>query len=1035
MLLKLLDVDFFIRSNALIPVTVSDIYTKDDNFDDHGLFSNVIFGKDRDIRIKRFSYINLNCTVIHPTIFEILNRIDRRLIDLAMTTDAYSVDENGNLFSDPDAESGIEAFKSLFSKIKFRGGTSERDALIKLLIQSYKSNTLFIDKIIVIPPEFRPVYKDADTGEEIRDTINDFYIKILRHAATMKSASGGGVFFNILGANMQKNVNDLDSFIKMKLGKKYGLIRNQLLGKRVDFSGRAVIINGPTLRSNEVGIPIRIAVNIFEPFIIHNILLQKGDGDKGSLHKHITEFTKQELSIDSIKKVLKAISDEDEVPPDLFEQLFSIVQKSMEHRVVLLKRDPALRPESVRSFNPILIRGSAIAISNLVTSGFNADFDGDMMAVIHPMSNEAQQEARKMMRAQSSDNMSSMAIKLAKDTVVGIYILTKDYPITKKPIEFTHVMIDKENDPSIPVIFQNKVTTMGKIIFNSCFPKGFRFIETPIKSSDLDKLLDEIYRTYPPEEVSLTAYKLMIYAYKFVTIAAPSMTIDNFIMPAGILKDRDKLGSLSMDENIKLLDKLQDAMKLHLKGSSLYDLIESGGSKGWGQPFQIFVSKGFVTDVKGNLLPPIKGSYAEGLTPKEHFDASYGSRKGIVDRVISTSDTGYTSRQLVYLLNGVELDPHNEDCKTKRTLQLRLNKSLMGRLEGRYIVENNNLIEFKRENFKDGDVINLRSPIYCTAKNNKICLTCYGKKMAERVKTPYIGVLAAQLVGEEGTQSTMKNFHCFHKHMTILTNRGLITFESLWDTIKSGTTTIDGCEEKDIDNIVIWDKNKWTKIIKIKRHKKAPGSTVMFMGTRGGKFIISQDNHPHMLQNLALEDKNKFTEMILPKYSYYDYKVFVDYGCAQSYVLDREKAICRILEGGKIIFNRNCVHFNSNSLIRIQMLSILFGEEINHSVHPVLNKDEYIVSFVPTTSTKELFKNCSQLKSFRNVPDDVKFLNNIGTINVYTPIKFSETEFLYDLTTESSTFTVNGIWEHNSGGAVKLENKNIIKDIIENMSV
>jgi len=1041
MLLKFLDVEHFVVTNALVPVTSTDIYTKDGNFDENGLFSDVIFGKDSDVRKKSFSYINLNCEIVHPTALDIINRLDRKLIDFIFTYGTYLLDDEGSLYEDPNGLSGVENFKKIFQKIKFRGGSSERESFIKLIQESYNSGVLFIRKILVIPPEFRPVFKDPATGEEIRDALNDFYIKILRHSNTMRSASGGGIFYDILNANMQKSVNDFDDYIKAKLGHKHGLIREQILGKRVDFSARTVIVNGPTLKPHEAGIPIGRAVSIFEPFILNVILKKKANVDNDLLIQKIKEFVHQEFSIDAVKKLLLSIKNNDTVPSDLFEMMFIVVSKAMEGRLVLLKRDPALRPESVRAFVPILTRNDVISISNLITSGFNADFDGDMMAVIHPLSNEAQEDAKKMIRVQSADNMSAMTIKLAKDTAIGIYILTKDYPINKKPIQITEELLEKSTDPTTPVIYKTKVTTMGRAIFNSCLPEGFRFIETPIKSSDMDKLLDEIYRKYAAKAVSNAAYKLMLYAYKFVTIASPSLTIDNFIMPDSIIKEKEKLElSQSVDENIKLLDKLQKMMEAHFSGTPLHDLIESGASKGWGQPFQIFVSKGFVTDVKGNLLPPIKGSYAEGLSAEEHFNASYGSRKGIVDRVISTSDTGYTSRQLVYLLNGVELDPHNEDCKTKRTLPVRLNKTIIGRLEGRYIVDKGTSKEFIKSNYKEGDVINLRSPIYCTAKNNKICLTCYGKKVAARVKTPYIGVLAAQLIGEEGTQATMRNFHCFQGLTLIVTDKyGIISFKDLWDRTETSISELDGCEEKLIDSCSVLDKDGWTKILNIKRHIKNPNSKIMFMRIRGGQFLICQDNHPHMLSNLNDSDQH-FKETILTENSNYEnYKAVTDNQIAKYFgKTDDElmETICEILNSERLEITRNIVSFNSDSLENIQKLMILLCYfNISVGVRPIMenykNKQLFNLSFAPTLSQKSYFNTCNKMKSFRYLPD--QFINrHTDVISVYKELPFYNEDFLYDICTESSTLIANGMWEHNSGGAVKLENKDILKDLVEN---
>jgi hypothetical protein len=186
-------------------------------------------------------------------------------------------------------------------------------------------------------------------------------------------------------------------------------------------------------------------------------------------------------------------------------------------------------------------------------------------------------------------------------------------------------------------------------------------------------------------------------------------------------------------------------------------LVESGATKGWGQPTQMLVAKGVVADSQGKVLDPIKNSFGDGLTNEQYFKAAAGARRGIIDRVLNTSETGYLSRQLAYVLNSVEIDRKLNDCKTKRTLDLRLEKTFEDKFNGRYIINEKGKVDlFRKEDFKSGDILHFRTPIFC--ESPKICHTCYGK-LLERHRTPYAGIIAAQVIGEAGTQTIMRSFH------------------------------------------------------------------------------------------------------------------------------------------------------------------------------------------------------------------------------------------------------------------------------------
>jgi len=753
--IKILDVNKFAR--GLKPVTSTEIKTRSGEFNPDGLFSEEIFGAEGSLdRSKTFSFIQLSTKVIHPTLLRHIIRLERKLEKWFSTEASYKITDAGEIVEDENGVAGIASFIEAFPKIVWRAGSTQREEFIKGLEHAYKSDTLFIDKIPVLPPDVRPYFED-ENGQAQLDELNDVYIDILRKSFQIKSAGSSGQFFDLLNWGLQIAINNHDTFIKHKVEKKQGLIRGNMLGKRIDFSGRAVITPGPQLDVNEIGVPLRMAVQLFQPFLLHYMLFSKKYPYQAELEKELKDYMDTELTVDSLQTLFKAIKAHDEIPDSLYQLIFDAAEIVMKDRVVIAKRDPALHDGSLRAFNPILNKGDTIEIGTTQVGTFNADFDGDQMALYHPITVEAQAEVReKMMRMAGSKNSKSVNIEMSKEMNVGLYMLTKNVPLNKSPVAITAEDLEKATDPYIPVLYRGKPTTMGKAIFNNAFPRDFRFIDDVITKKIINGLIPEIIEKYGDEATIKIFSKLEKISFKFATIMAPTISLDMFEMPASIGRIKEKLKTATPDEAFTLLDEGESIMKETLKGSTLYDLVDSGSAKGWNQPKQIFVAKGVIADPKGKVLDPISGSFTDGLTTKEFFEASSGARKGMVDRALNTADTGYFTRQLVYLLNSVEVDPILKDCKTKRTINLRLDKDLIGRLTGRYIVIGNKVVEFNPDDFRPGQSIHLRTPIYC--KSPKICHTCYGN-LIRRIKSPYVGVLAGASIGERGTQLIMQTFH------------------------------------------------------------------------------------------------------------------------------------------------------------------------------------------------------------------------------------------------------------------------------------
>ncbi len=755
-MLKLLDVNDFAK--GLKAVTSTEYFTRTvGEWHPEGLFSEIIFGPvGSKERREKYSYIHLNSKVIHPTAYKLLIQLNRKLEQFLSSEITCILSEKGELVEDPNGTSGISAFIKMFPDMKIRGESPTRDKVIRVLKKAYDDNLLFIDKTPVIPPAFRDA-TEGDDGKWMFDPLNDKYLTIIRQAFQVRTTKSGPLF-DLLNFGLQKAVNDHDAFIKAKIGKKFGVIRANLLGKRVDFSGRAVITSGPTLKVNEIGVPLRLAVSLFEPFIIYYILYS-GRVDKERLTNAFDSYLNLDVSVDSVKKVMKAVKSVDTIPEDLYNLIYEAAEISMAGRVVLAKRDPVLHGESVRAFFPILTKGNTIEMSSLQVGGFNADFDGDQMALFHPITKEAQEEAKeKMMRPLTGKTFESMNFEISKEMATGLYLISKAEPSTEKA--FTTVdkdQIEKAINPFEPVNFKGKNTSMGRAVLNYCFPKDYKFVDRVITRKIANALVRDILKEYGDDAAKEVATRLKTQGFKWATLFGPSITLDMLDIPKEIYDLKKKLDGATTEQAVLILEKMKRILVAHLEDTGLYDFVDSGAGKGWDQPMQILAAKGIIADPKGNILPVIKSSFAEGLKPVEFFNASSGARKGIIDRVINTADTGYISRQLIMLLNPVELHPNLKDCGTTKYLGLKLDSGseAIRRLSGR-VVYDRGLRPFVAEDHKVGDVIKLRSPIFC--KSLKVCHTCYGSLVMKH-RSPFIGVLAALNIGERGTQLIMRTFH------------------------------------------------------------------------------------------------------------------------------------------------------------------------------------------------------------------------------------------------------------------------------------
>jgi len=378
-LIKILDLSKF--SKKLKPVTSPDIFsgsTSSGEFHPNGIYSEIIFGPlESKNRMDTFSYINLNANVIHPVMLNILIRLDRKINGYISTLNYFDITEKGELVEVEDGMTGLTNFIRNFAKIKFRGGTPERERLIQLINKVYTDNNLFINKIPVIPPFYREIYQDSN-NQWIIDELNEIYVSIIRKSLSVKSQNeNSGVLGDLLFYGIQKAVNVHHEFIKNKIEKKTGIIRNKLMGKRVDFCAFGVITTEPTLKPDEIGVPLRAAVSLFEPFILH-LIMRSGRYKTDYLQEIFNEYKDNyEVSVENLKTILTSIKADDKISDKLYNFIKEAVEIVAQKRYVIAKRDPVLLPESYQGYRPVIHDGDTIKIHPTKVGGHNADFDGD----------------------------------------------------------------------------------------------------------------------------------------------------------------------------------------------------------------------------------------------------------------------------------------------------------------------------------------------------------------------------------------------------------------------------------------------------------------------------------------------------------------------------------------------------------------------------------------------------------------------------------------------------------------------------------
>ncbi|KKT13682.1 MAG: DNA-directed RNA polymerase subunit beta' [Candidatus Falkowbacteria bacterium GW2011_GWF2_43_32] len=738
----------------------------------------------------------------------------------------------GHIF---EASIGAEAIRTLLAKIDLNGSIkileeklssaidSKKERLVKRLklLKSFRNNDIRPEWMImtvmpVVPPDLRPMVA-LDGGRFAASDLNDLYRRIInrnnrlkqlvdlnapevicrnekrmlqeavdalidnsaRHTKTVTASTG-----------QKRQLKSLADTLKGKQGR----FRQNLLGKRVDYSGRSVIVVNPKLDLGQCGLPKIMALELFKPFIVSQLI-------------------KREIvhNVRSASRYIEAGHDE----------VWDILEEVVKGSYVLLNRAPTLHRLGIQAFQPILIEGKAIQIHPLVCTAFNADFDGDQMAVHVPLTKEARHEAETLML--STHNLLKPAtgdpiVAPAQDIVWGTYYITlieKDHE-DKKPEEMRYFYDEDEArlayesgyiklHEAIRVKYNGAMlkTTIGRLIFNSLLPEKLRYLNEVVGKGKLKELIKDCLRIYGEEETVKFIDGLKNHSFAFITKSGLSWGFgdlpnlpdkDRLIDEAnkkvelfreqyneGLLTESERYAKV-IEEWTNTKDKIADFCRQGLTDIlPVYSMIDSGARGSWAQPVQILGMKGLVTSPSGAIIElPVKGNFKEGFGVLEYFISTHGVRKGLSDTALRTANAGYLTRRLVDVSQDVIIS--EDDCGDTEGLSLnraeieKSGEDFFKRLIGRYLAKD--VLDAKgkvalsagelldEENIsllksKDVSDVCIRSVLSCHLHKG-VCAKCYGWDLAYNKPVKMgstVGIIAAQSIGEPGTQLTMRTFH------------------------------------------------------------------------------------------------------------------------------------------------------------------------------------------------------------------------------------------------------------------------------------
>nr|WP_255669010.1 DNA-directed RNA polymerase subunit beta' [Aeromicrobium duanguangcaii] len=727
--------------------------------------------------------------------------IQKRLQDFDLVAEAESLRE---IIATGKGQRKTRALKRLKVVSAFMGSENNPAGMV-------------LDAVPVIPPELRPMVQ-LDGGRFATSDLNDLYRRVINRNNRLKRLLDLGapeIIVNNEKRMLQEAVDSLfdngrrgrpvtgpgnrplKSISDMLKGKQ-GRFRQNLLGKRVDYSGRSVIVVGPQLKLHQCGLPKQMALELFKPFVM----------------KRLVDLNHAQ----NIKSAKRMVERARPVVWDVLEEVIT------EHPV-LLNRAPTLHRLGIQAFEPQLIEGKAIQIHPLVCSAFNADFDGDQMAVHLPLSAEAQAEARVLMLSTNNILKPSDGRPVTmptQDMIIGLYFLTLDRDghvgegrafssTSEATMAFERGEITLQSKVKIRIDGEIRETTLGRAIFNETLPADYPFVNFQVGKKELGVIVNDLAERYSKVDVAVALDNLKDAGFHWATRSGVTISMDDVVSPQDKVEILEKYegqaakvqqqfdrGLITEDERRQELIEIwtqataevASTMEELFKASGdnpIWMMVNSGARGNMMQLRQIAAMRGLVANPKGEIIPrPIKANYREGLSVVEYFIATHGARKGLADTALRTADSGYLTRRLVDVSQDVII--REEDCGTERGLP----KTIATRLDDGTLVaaENVETSAYARNAAVDivhpetgevlvgagedlGDVeihhliasgvesIKVRTVLTCDAKTGT-CAKCYGRSLATGKLVDIgeaVGTIAAQSIGEPGTQLTMRTFH------------------------------------------------------------------------------------------------------------------------------------------------------------------------------------------------------------------------------------------------------------------------------------
>ena len=710
----------------------------------------------------------------------------------------------------------LELEKKLQNEMDTEHSTQKRRKVIKrlkivrdLIEAGNRPEWMIMTVLPVIPADLRPMVQ-LDGGRFATSDLNDLYRRVINRNIRLKklmSIKAPEIVIKNEKRMLQEAVDalidngrrgkpvvtqnnrELKSLSDMLKGKQ-GRFRQNLLGKRVDYSGRSVIVVGPSLKMNQCGLPKKMALELYKPFLMR-------------------ELVKRELA-SNIKVAKKMVEEEDE-------NVWELIEEIIKNHPVLLNRAPTLHRLSIQAFEPILIEGKAIRLHPLVCSAFNADFDGDQMAVHLVLSQEAQMEAKLLMLATNNIIAPSSGRPIAvpsQDMVMGCYYMTKERKGVKgegKSFSNKNQLITAYQNGQVAVHAlvnvridgQTIQTTPGRLMFNTMLPKEVRDYTKTFGKGELGKLIAGLYKKFGFEKTSALLDKIKEFGFHYGTLAGITVGIEDLEIPeskktilekaeneVAEIEEQYKAGEIIDTERYRrtvaiwdeAVSKVTKDMMDNLdEFNPVYMMANSGARGSIAQMRQLGGMRGLMADTQGRIIEmPIKANFREGLNILEFFMSSHGARKGLADTALRTADSGYLTRRLVDISH--EVIVNHDDCGCEHGIVVsdlmdagevieKLSERIYGRNLATDLIHNGELIA-KRNTLITDDLIKkieeldireveIRTPLTCKLEKG-VCKKCYGLDLSnhkEILKGEAVGVIAAQSIGEPGTQLTMRTFH------------------------------------------------------------------------------------------------------------------------------------------------------------------------------------------------------------------------------------------------------------------------------------